>query len=144
MQQVRTYISRCTSTRQVQQIRTYSSRYVLTAAGIFSSSIYVRASSVGTCCTYISRCSTHVPNVGAVGTYLICRRRTMYCTAVGTVRARAVGTVLGTGDTLVQQQVHQQVQYVREFSSSRYSNSRFCGYVRDFTVDMGTPSTIWN
>ena len=78
--------------------------------------MHVRASAVGTCSTYISRCSRCLQNGGVVCTYLLCNilfSRNMnvhqsavqyvgasvhntYCTAEGIVRVRTPRTAVGT------------------------------------------------
>ena len=115
---------RCVRTSVGTRVPGKCSGYERTAVGsylqqlVVFSSIYVRASTVGKCSKYISRCSTCIQHVRAVGTYLFCSItfffniyiyvrtsavqfarmsvRSTYWTAVGIVRARAVGSVGGT------------------------------------------------
>ena len=77
------------------------SRCVLKAAGTFFSSIYVRASSVGTCSTSTLQQSLLFPVYTC--TYISSAVvRSTYCTAVAMVPARAVCTVVGTVGTQIQ------------------------------------------
>ena len=150
---------------------TYVPQYVrISSSWQFFSSIYVRAFTLGSCSTYISRRSMYTLNPGAVCTYLFCsinfffdiiyvyvRRLHQQCSSyvdqyvVRTGQEQVivhactvgtvVGTVIGTVGTYIRQQVHQQVQYVHKYSSNRYS-SMFSRYGRDFVVDLGMTLTM--
>ena len=71
IEQVRTYISRYTSIRYMQQVRTYISRNALRKAGVFFPQYaYVYQQQVHAVRTpVVQQC---VQSVGAVGTYLLC------------------------------------------------------------------------